>query len=104
MVFTGQRGMDDDAGRNVDDQSKGREVLHRIVGELAHERRIDHEAAGDYPRRVAVGRALRDDFGADHAAGAGAVIEDEVMAEHLGHLRREQTEKDIAVAARARRG
>ena len=100
-VLHRQRRMHDHPRGHVDDEAERREVLHRVVRQLAHQRRIDHEAAGHDPGGVAVGRALRDDLRADHAARAGAVVDDEVAGRAISrHLRRQQAEEDVAVAAR----
>src|SRR5262245_627519 len=89
-------------GRHVHQQAERREIPHRVVRELLHERGIDHEAACRDARRVTVGRALRDDLCPDDAARAGAVVDHQRLAEDLAHFRRQQAEENVAVASRRR--
>ena len=56
--------------------------LQRVVGQLV-KRRIDRMRDRDDQQRVAVGRCLRHQLGADDAAGAGLVLDDELLAEPL---------------------
>ena len=51
-------------------------------------------------RRVAVGRRLRSHVDADDTTRAGPVIEHELLPDEFAHLRRNDAEYDIAVAAR----
>ena len=50
-------------------------------------------------QRVAVGRRARDGFGADQAAAAGAVLDEELLAEGLAELVGEHAAEQIVGAA-----
>jgi hypothetical protein len=70
-----------------------------VERQVLEERGIDEEARGRDQRRVAVGRAFCNRFRADIAAGAGPVIDDELLAQNLAHLGGKQAEQHVAVAA-----
>ena len=76
--------MKGDAGKS----GHRRNVLARIVGHLLAKPEIGAERAGPAePDHVAVGRGLGDRFDRDHAAGAGAVLDHDRLAEQLLHAR-----------------
>ena len=75
-----------------------RERLDRIVGQLV-EPRIDRVRDRDDQDGVAVGRRVRRKLGADDAAGAGAVVDDHLLAEPLAHLRGDGAADDVVAAA-----
>ena len=77
-----RRGNDEDVGRATDHRD-GREILDRIVGQLAH-RRIRAVCAhvADH-QRVAVGRGARGCLRADDAAAAALVLDDDGLAKRL---------------------
>ncbi len=69
------------------DQADGREILARVVADIRIERRIDAERPGTADhQRVAVRRAPGDLAGRDRAAGAGAVLDHDLLAERPAHL------------------
>ena len=49
--------------------------------------------------RVAVRRGVRRQLGADHAAGAGAVVDDHLLAELVAHLLRDDAADHVVAAA-----
>ncbi len=51
-------------------------------------------------QRVAVGGRLRDDVGRDRARSAGPVLDDDRLAEQLGHALAERSRHDVGAAAR----
>jgi len=63
--------------------------------------RVDRQLAdvGDQ-QRVAVGRRSRDDLGARDAAGTGPVLDHDLLAECLGHLRADDARHRVGQAAR----
>ncbi len=69
----------DDVGR-IGDHGDRREILDRVVGDLGVQAHIDHEAGAHHGERVAVGRRLRHFGVGDIAAGAGFVIDVELLA------------------------
>ena len=77
-----------------------RQVLERVEWHLRIERRIDRlRADRAHQQRVAVGRRLRDEVGAEVAAGTRLVVDDEGLAERLAELRRERARQDVGGAA-----
>ena len=76
-----------------------REILHRVVRHRAVERRRDRVTAGRQQQRVAVGRRFRDGVGADVAARAGAIFDDDGLAEMVRHLGRDDPPDRIDRAA-----
>ena len=77
-----------------------REILRRIERQLGIDARADHQAAevGEQ-QRVAVGRALRDEIGADVAVRAGLVLDHDRLAPDLGELRPDLAREDVGGAA-----
>src|SRR5207247_9746269 len=82
-------------GRQIwidDEQERGRgyqtdkgEILDAVVRELAVQARVDRMRVGiTEVQRVAVGRRLGDDLGGDRSAGAGPVVDDDLLAEIQG--------------------
>ena len=79
------------------DQRDRREVLQRVVGHIFHGVRNDrHVAALPAGEGVAIRRRLRGQRQADRAAGAGPVVDDELLAEALAHLLAQQAGKRVA--------
>ena len=69
--------------RHAIDARDRRDVADEIETEPFVEGRVDHVRGGDQEERVAVGGALHDRFGPDIAAGAGSVLNYELLAEPL---------------------
>ena len=88
-----------DHQRRAGDQADRRQVLHRIVGKLGVQRRVDREVAGlPHHQRVAVPRRLGRGIHAEVAAGAGLVVHHEGVAgvpDLVGELARD----DVRAAA-----
>jgi len=82
------------------DHADGREILDRVVGEGAAERRRNRLRArrGDADSG-AVGRRLRHRLDADIAAGAGAVFDHDLCAEGRRELLRDDARNDVGAAA-----
>ena len=80
------------------------EILERIVGELGVEERVHHQRAVDrQQQRVAVGLGLGHGLGADDGVGAGAVVDDDLLAEVLAHLLADQPAEHVGRSARRER-
>ena len=76
----------DENGRLVGDQHDRHKIFEQVVGRLLVERLVDGVGAGAHHDGVAVRRRLRDARGADHAAGAADILDDDLLAQHLGNL------------------
>ena len=73
--------------RRVADQADRRKILARIVAGVLVERGTDCERPGvTQQQRVTVRIALGDRLGAHRAAGAGAIVDHDLLAEQFAHL------------------
>ena len=90
--------------RRGTDHADRSEVLDRVVWQLLLQDRIDRESRrARKKQRVAIGRGSRADFGADDAAGAGAVVDDDLLAELLAQFCCKHAAEDVVAAARWKR-
>jgi len=91
---------DKDAG-HVRDLGDRREVLLRVDRQVRKDRGIDRDRA-DVAEidRVTVGGRLGGELHADIARRAGAVVDDDLLAEEFGELRRNDPRHEIRGAAR----
>ena len=77
-------GMCDEYVGGRSEQRDRREIPGRIVAEGTAQSGADAQGPrSTHDDRVAVSRRLRCDFGADSASGAGAVIDDDLLAQAL---------------------
>ena len=89
---------DQGAGR---DQADRGEILARIVTGVGVERRVDRERAGAAEdQRVAVRCTPRHGPRGDRAAGAAAVLDDDLLAQRLAHFVGDDTGHGIVAASR----
>jgi hypothetical protein len=73
--------------RRIANHADRRKILARIVAGILVERGADRQRAGvAEQQRVTVGIALGDRLGADRAAGAGAIVDHDLLAEQFAHL------------------
>ena len=93
------RGMREHDIRRCAGQCDRCEILVRIVGIVGVKARIDHEARTRHQDRRAVGRGTGDLGHADIAAGAGTVLDIELLAEALRQLVGQQPRHEVARAA-----
>ena len=87
-------------------RARGRDrhdVADEVEVQLVVERRIDGVAGVDQQQRVAIGRRRDDRLGAEIAAGAALVLDDEGLAEPLGQPLPDQAAGDVGGAARRER-
>src|SRR5262249_56016442 len=99
----GRKGwVDRPRGRLAADTCNRRDVANEIERELVIERGVDRMRAGDQEERVAVRRRPDDRLGADRAAGSGAVVDHERLAEPFLQPLRQRPRKNVAGAARGR--
>ena len=97
------RRIDDQHVRRLRGQCNRREVLDRIVRYLLVEHGIERQRARRHQEGVAVVRRARDALDTDHVAGAGAVLDEELLLERLGEMIRHHARDDVG-AAGGRRG
>ena len=78
----------------------GGEIARRVVGHLGIERDVQRDfGRSAQEERVAVGRALRDNLGADHAARSAAVVDHHVLSPLFSELLRDRPPQQIVTAA-----
>ena len=77
-----------------------RDVADEIEIELVVERRVDRVRRTDQKECIAVGGRTHDRLGADIAAGARPVLDDEWLAEPLRQPLTDQARDDVGRAAR----
>src|SRR5205807_10342889 len=75
------------------------EVLDEIESEIGCDHGVDGVGDGALQQRVAVVGRVRHEIGGDVAAGAAAVLDDELLAEPLGERLREHARGDVARGA-----
>src|SRR5262249_41672886 len=80
-----------------------RDVADEIETELVIERGVDGVPTADYEQRVAVRRCAHDRLGADIAARAGSILDDERLTEPLRQPLTHQTRDDVARTGRSER-
>ena len=67
----------------VDQRRDGNEIAHQAIGLLVVQRFVDGLRARHHQQRVAVGRGVGDQGGADGGAGARPVLDDESLVQRL---------------------
>src|SRR5439155_20345076 len=77
-----------------------REVLLRVERQRPVQRHVDRVGRRRDEQRVAVGRALRDEIGADIAAGAGLVLDDDRLSQGFRKTRAQSARGEIRDSAR----
>jgi hypothetical protein len=78
----------------------GREILHGIVVQFfAVQPRIGGERETVDEQGVAVGRRMGDQFGGDDGAGAGAIVDDDGLAERGRQFRGERARQRVVETA-----
>ena len=97
-----QVGVDHRHDRGGGENRDRRESLDRVVGQRVHPR-IDRDRDRDDEQRVAVLRRARHQLARDRAACPGLVFDDELLAQPLAQLRRDQTGDDVVDTARRER-
>ena len=86
--------------RHDHDHAHRREIPDRVVGQFVRQQRIDHHARRRAEHnRIAVRRRLRGDHGAQHAAGAAAVIDHHLVSERCAQFLRQRAADEVGVAA-----
>ncbi len=81
----GRMRVDYQQGRRRGQQRHWLEILDRVVGHSRIQVGADR-VRGNRPQeqRIAVRRGMGRRFGTDHGAGAGAVVDDHLLAERVG--------------------
>jgi len=86
----------------ANDASDGRDVADEIEIELVVERRVDRVGRSDQEERVSVGGRAHYGLGADVAAAARPVLDDEWLAEPLREPLTDQARDDVTWATRSK--
>jgi hypothetical protein len=81
------------------DAANRRDVANEVEAEILIVRRADGRGGADQEQRVAVGRRGDDGFDPDRAAGAGAVLDDELLAKPLRQPFANEPGKNVGRAA-----
>ena len=101
--FHRQRGMHDQNVRRRRHQRHRREILLRVVGQLAIEARVHRMRTGiAHDQRVTVGRRLGDEFRTDDAARARPRLDHHPVAQRIGELLPDRARHQVRPAARRR--
>jgi hypothetical protein len=79
--------------RSLTDARDRHDVLDEIETEIVIERRIDGIRRAGHQQRVTIGRRMSDQLGAEIAGGAGAVVDDNRLAQALGQPLRDKAGK-----------
>ena len=98
------RWIDQHHHRHADDARHRRDVAHEIEFEIVVERGVDRVRDGGEQQRVAVGGGVDDRFGADIAAGAGAIFNHEGLPQMIGQPLADQARGDVDAAAGGKTG
>ena len=95
------RGVNFHHHRQIGHQRQHPEILHRIVGQLLVEHRIEHDDGSRRDeQRVAVGLGTGHDLGADRALRAGLVLDDDRLLQVAAEKFADQPSQHIGRAAR----
>jgi len=76
-----------------------RDIANEVEVQLGVKRGVDRIRRIDQQERVAVGRGVHDRLGADVVAGAGLVLDDELLAEPLRQPMPDQARQNVGRAA-----
>ena len=94
------RGVHDQHGRVEHRHADRREILDRVVREIAVQRRIDRDGAhGGEEQGIAVGLRLRHVLGRDRAAGAWPVVDDDGLSDQAAQPFGQEPRDEIGGAA-----
>ena len=75
--------------RHRDHLRDRREIAQHVIGQLLVDQMIDRDRAGAEQQRVAVGRRAHHGVDAERVAGAAAVLDIELLAQHLAQVLRD---------------
>jgi hypothetical protein len=81
--------------RHPRDAGDGRDVAQEVERQTLVKGRIDAIGGVDQQDRVAVGRGVHHHLGADVVAGAGPVVDHELLAEMLGKVLAQDSRQDV---------
>ena len=100
-VFAGKSGGTISTSCAVPTNITGSKIAHRIETLVRRDGDVDRERLRAEVQRVAVGRRLRGLRRADIAAGAGAVLDHDLLAPHLAELLADDARQRVERAAGA---
>ena len=91
--------MDDQHVRDACNQRDRLEVLEQVVVQFRIEGLADGGRRPAREERIAVGRRARGQLGRDIAAGAGTVVDHDLLAQRVAHFGRDQAHRDVHARA-----
>jgi hypothetical protein len=83
----------------VHDQTDRREILDRVIADIAEQARIRDVSRRDRNQRMTVRRCASGKLTRDVAPGAGTVVDDERLSQRIGKLLRDQPRNGIGSSA-----
>ena len=98
-----QRGMHHQSVRHVSHQRNRREIVDRIVRQRFAHTRVDDMRSRHHADGIAVRRRLGEHRRTQRAAGAAAIVDQDLLPQFLGHFRRNGPCNDVGIAARRKR-
>jgi hypothetical protein len=96
--------MQQDDHRHADDAGDRRDAADKVEIEFVVERGVDRVRHGGKQKRISVGGRVDDGLGADVAAGARPVLDDEGLAQPVGKPLTDQARGDVDPAAGGKPG
>ena len=95
-----ERGINGEDERQERERRDRREILGEVEAEIGIDRRVRQVRGRTDVQGIAVRRRARDELRGDAAAGAGAALDHQLLAERLAHVGADQAGGDVGGRAR----